>query len=140
MADTLSRQARSENMRRIRSTDTFPELIVRRIIHALGYRFRLHVKSLPGNPDIVLPRHGAIIQVHGCFWHGHERCIDSHIPATNRRYWSAKLKGNVERDQRNLRKLRRLGWRVLTIWECQTKAPERIRSRIAAWLRKKHWQ
>lgn len=101
----------------IRSKNTMPELIVRKTLHRLGFRFRLHVKKLPGCPDIVLAQHRTIIQIKGCFWHLH-RCIGARLPVTNRHYWTPKLKGNKLRDQKNERKLRRLGWAVKTIWEC----------------------
>lgn len=102
----------------IRAKNTKPELAARRALHAMGYRFRLHVSALPGRPDIVLPKHRTIIQVKGCFWHGH-RCLKGRLPHDNRTYWSAKIEGNQKRDKRNERALRRLGWRVHTIWECE---------------------
>lgn len=108
-------------MSKIRGANTRPELIVRKTLHILGYRFRLHGRDLPGNPDIVLPRHRAIIFVHGCFWHQHARCAKSKLPATNVRFWKNKILGNVQRDRRVIAKLRRSGWRVLIIWECKTK-------------------
>ncbi len=103
----------------VRSKDTTPELMVRRLVHRLGYRFRLHVKTLPGTPDIVLPRLRKIIEVRGCFWHGH-RCGRCRIPHTRRDYWLAKIARNRKRDVRSLRRLRREGWQVLVVWECQT--------------------
>lgn len=119
MADTFTPAERSAIMRAVRSTDTSPELRVRRLVHRLGFRFRLHVADLPGKPDLVLPRHRKIINVHGCFWHMHE-CGRCRIPATRREYWVAKLERNRQRDQRVARELEALGWRLLTIWECQT--------------------
>jgi len=116
VADTFSRAKRSEVMARIRSKDTQPELAVRRALHRLGHRFRLHVMSLPGRPDIVLTKHRTIIQVKGCFWHGHS-CLGGRIPPG--RYWHAKLARNRARDQRNERRLRALGWHVRTVWECR---------------------
>jgi len=111
---------RSENMRRIRSKNTAPELIVRRLLYHLGYRYRIHRKELPGNPDIVFAgRHKAIF-VHGCFWHAHG-CKTAHQPLTNQDYWSPKLMRNVERDARNQSALFSLGWESLVIWECQTR-------------------
>lgn len=109
---------RSANMARIRSTDTKPEILVRKALHKLGLRFRLHMRGLPGRPDIVLPKHRTIIQVKGCFWHGHT-CPDGRIPNTNREYWVPKLQRNTERDKSNDRKLRRLGWSVHNVWECR---------------------
>jgi DNA mismatch endonuclease (patch repair protein) len=131
MADTLSPEARSRLMSRIRGKDTKPELAVRRILHSMGYRFRLHRRDLPGNPDIVLPRHGACIFVHGCFWHLHSNCKDARIPKTKRAWWRKKLEGNVARDKRHAAALRRLGWRVITVWECQTEQPQRLLKRLA---------
>ncbi len=109
---------RSANMARIRSKDTKPELLVRRALHGLGFRFRLHVCDLPGRPDIVLPKYQIIIQVKGCFWHGHT-CVDGRLPKSNRAYWLPKLLKNKERDLRNDRKLRSLGWSVRNLWECK---------------------
>lgn len=123
MADTLSRAARSENMRRIRAKDTVPELAVRRALHRMGLRFRLHADQLPGKPDVVLRRHNAVVLIHGCFWHQHRRCIDGHVPRTNLTYWQPKLDRNVRRDRRNRRQLARLGFRVLVIWECEARRP-----------------
>lgn len=107
-------------MAAIRAKHTQPELRVGRVLRALGYKFRLHVRSLPGCPDIVLGRHRKIIQVKGCFWHGH-RCLKGRLPKTNRSYWVPKLKGNKRRDITNERKLRRMGWSVRSIWECRMK-------------------
>lgn len=115
--DTLTPAERSDRMSRIRGKDTAPELWVRRYLHALGFRYRLHARKLPGRPDLVLPKHGVVILVHGCFWHGHA-CQKGRIPATRSTFWREKLKGNRDRDARNLRKLKGLGWRVLTVWEC----------------------
>ena len=119
MVDTLSKERRSENMRRIQSKGTKPEVAVRRLIHAMGYRFRLHSPRLPGKPDIVLSRLKSIIDVRGCFWHQHQHCIDAHIPKSRIHYWRPKLRRNVRRDARTLKQLRRLGWRVLVVWECE---------------------
>jgi len=110
--------ARSANMAKIRSKDTKPEMLVRRALHRLGFRFRLHVKDLPGNPDLVLPKHRTIIEVKGCFWHGHN-CTDGRTPKSNKAYWLPKLARNKARDRSNARKLRRLGWSVHGLWECR---------------------
>jgi DNA mismatch endonuclease (patch repair protein) len=118
--DNLSRKRRSENMRRIRSQHTSPELQIRSLIHRLGYRFRLHYTKLPGRPDIVFPAKNKVIFVHGCFWHQHPHCIDCHIPKSNSAYWRKKLENNKARDRRNRAKLRRLGWEYEIIWECET--------------------
>jgi len=119
--DTLSIERRSALMRRIQSTNTQPELAVRKLLHGLGYRYLLHDRRLPGKPDLVFPSRGCVIQVHGCFWH-HHGCKLSSTPKSNQPYWNAKIAGNVARDSRTTRALRKLGWRVATVWECQTKA------------------
>lgn len=118
--DKLTPRQRSENMRRIRGKDTSPELAVRRIVHRLGFRYRLHVAALPGKPDLVFPRLNKIIEVRGCFWHRHKGCSDSHIPASRRAYWRPKLEGNVRRDKKNRKMLKAAGWDVLVIWACET--------------------
>ncbi|MEZ6061895.1 MAG: very short patch repair endonuclease [Planctomycetaceae bacterium] len=119
-----SPQQRSFNMSRIRDRDTRPEMIVRSLVHRMGYRFRLHRKDLPGKPDLVLPRHRKVIFVHGCFWHRH-RCRYGRVaPKSNAAFWQEKRNGNVLRDRRNIRSLRRDGWQVLVIWECWTRHPE----------------
>src|SRR5438477_9336664 len=112
----------------VKSGDTKPELAVRRLVHALGYRFRLHVRSLPGAPDLVFPRLRKVIFVSGCFWHRHT-CGRCRIPSTRRAYWLAKIDRNAARDRRVQRALRRLGWGVMVVWECQTTAAKRDRLR-----------
>ena len=118
--DKLKPQERSENMRRIRSKGMKPELEVRRLVHSLGYRYRLHVKTLPGKPDLVFPSRRKVIQVHGCFWHQHKdpACKIVRQPKSNTSYWSEKLKRNEERDSRQAEWFSREGWSVLTVWEC----------------------
>jgi DNA mismatch endonuclease (patch repair protein) len=130
MADKLSAKRRSWNMSRIKSRDTNPELVVRRVLHNLGYRFRLHRTDLPGKPDIVLPRYRIAIFVHGCFWHQHGGCIDCSNPKTNSNYWRPKLLANVQRDRNHRRRLRRLGWLPIVIWECQTKKGTQLQDRL----------
>jgi DNA mismatch endonuclease (patch repair protein) len=132
--DTLSRKQRSVRMSLIRSKDTGPELRVRRLVHALGYRYRLHVRDLPGSPDLVLPRHRKIIFVHGCFWHRHVCPHGKRMPKSRLGYWRSKLMHNAARDVTVLRKLRRDGWRVLILWECQTRQQERLSRRIVQFL------
>jgi DNA mismatch endonuclease, patch repair protein len=105
----------------IRGKNTKPELLVRSLLHRLGYRFRLHRSDLPGSPDIILPKYQVAIFVNGCFWHFHKKCINGKIPQTNVKYWHEKLIKNVERDKKNIAKLKRNGWRVLVVWECQAK-------------------
>ena len=137
MADTFSATERSKIMAAVRSKDTTPELVVRRLVHALGYRYRLHVASLPGTPDLVFPRLRKIINVCGCFWHMHT-CGRCRIPATRRRYWLAKLQRNAARDKRHSRRLRRDGWSVLTVWECATSAKnlDSLQRRLERFLKK----
>ena len=123
-------------MAAIRPKDTTPELIVRRLVHRLGYRYRLHRKDLPGKPDLVFGPRRKVIFVHGCFWHLHpaKSCLDGRQPKSNTSYWSPKLRRNAERDQEHLKTLRRLGWRVLVIWECETRDHAKIVRRIAKFL------
>ncbi|ARN18442.1 very short patch repair endonuclease [Piscinibacter gummiphilus] len=120
MTDTISRSARSELMGRVRQKDTKPEMVVRRILHSAGFRYVLHPGGLPGRPDIVFPRYGVVLFVHGCFWHGHD-CRAGRAPSSNSSYWSTKIAENRCRDERKSRELQSLGWRVAVIWECETK-------------------
>jgi DNA mismatch endonuclease (patch repair protein) len=117
-------------MARIRSSNTQPELAVRRLLHSMGFRFRLHRQNLPGRPDLVLPRHRLAIFVHGCFWHQHPRCKLASHPKTRQDYWNPKLAGNVERDRRNAAQLLASGWRVEVVWECDARIPDRLMSRL----------
>ncbi len=121
-------------MSRIRGKDTTPERAVRSMVHGLGYRFRLHGRDLPGRPDLVLPRLRTVIFVHGCFWHRHARCRYATTPATRRAFWLEKFERNVERDRRTAAALRRLGWSVITVWECQLRRPEKVRGRLERML------
>lgn len=132
--DKLSRAERSENMRRIRSRNMKPELIVRSLAHRLGYRFRLHRKDLPGKPDLVFPSRAKVVFVHGCFWHQHSGCIDSRLPKSNPEYWHPKLRGNVQRDAESVVALRKAGWRSLIVWECETKDESRLATQIKRFL------
>lgn len=130
---------RSALMSRIRAKDTGPEMIVRRIAHGMGYRFRLYRRDLPGRPDLVFPRFRAILFVHGCFWHQHAGCrAGVSVPKTRREFWVPKLAGNVARDARSLAALEELGWRVGVIWECETKRPEFVRDTLSDLLRTTH--
>jgi len=119
--DIFTPAKRSEIMGRIRGKNTKPELEVRRKLHAMGYRFRLHRKDLPGRPDITLPKHKTVIFVHGCFWHGHEGCKANRIPKTNEAFWQAKIDRNRARDEENRAALETLGWKVVVIWECEVR-------------------
>ena len=135
MADRLSPTERSANMRRIRQTDTKPELAVRRAAHQLGYRFRLHRRDLPGTPDLVFPRLRKVILVHGCFWHQHPGCRLARTPKSRLDYWLPKLERNRKRDAEVQAALRKLGWDVLVVWECQVgKDPNVAKPIIAPFL------
>jgi DNA mismatch endonuclease, patch repair protein len=134
--DTISPERRSENMRRIRGKDTKPELIVRKALFALGYRYRLHNAKLPGKPDLVFAERRKAIFVHGCFWHNHSyaRCKIARLPKSNSDYWAEKLRRNVERDSARRAELQKIGWKTLIIWECQTKSIQRQLRRICRFL------
>jgi DNA mismatch endonuclease (patch repair protein) len=124
---------RSANMRAIRSKDMQPELDVRRLVHRMGYRFRLHRKELPGKPDLVFGPRRKVIFVHGCFWHSHG-CKAAHIPKTNQGYWGPKLERNKVRDARHIEELEARGWQILVLWECETRDEERLKKRLKAFL------
>jgi DNA mismatch endonuclease (patch repair protein) len=138
MADTFTKSERSRIMAAVKSKDTTPEMIVRRLVHAMGYRYRLHVASMPGNPDLVLPRLRKVIFVSGCFWHSHG-CGRCRIPAARRDYWINKLERNANRDKRVQRALRRQGWSVMVAWECLTLSGKRkdLQGRLARFLKGK---
>lgn len=133
--DVLTPQQRSYNMSRIRDRNTRPEMIVRSILHRLGYRYRLHKPDLPGKPDIVLVRHRKIVDIHGCFFHMHNCKYGRVAPATNAEFWQTKRLSNVKRDRRNLIALEREGWRVMVIWECETRDSERLRNKLVRFLK-----
>lgn len=134
--DTLSRQQRSERMARIRHKDTKPERFVRSLVHSLGYRFRLHRAGLPGRPDLVFPSRRAVVFVHGCFFHRHQdqRCRLARLPKSRLEFWLPKLDGNRRRDRRNERALKKAGWRVLTLWECQLANKIQVIRRVVKFL------
>ncbi len=134
--DKISAERRSANMSAIRSKDTAPELVVRRTAHRMGYRYRLHVNSLPGKPDLVFPSRLRAIFVHGCFWHQHPttKCADARCPSSNLRYWQPKLARNVARDLENTNRLKENGWRVLVIWDCETKNERQLAARLRRFL------
>lgn len=139
MADVVSRETRSRMMSGIRGTNTKPELQVRRLLFARGFRYRLHAKHLPGKPDIVLPRWRTVVFVHGCFWHRHD-CHLFKLPGTRREFWEEKINGNVARDARHRDALLGDGWRVATVWECALKGrtrrlPDEVGDALACWLR-----
>jgi DNA mismatch endonuclease (patch repair protein) len=132
--DRLSTKHRSWNMSRIGSKNTGPERIVRSVLHSLGFRFRLHRKSLPGTPDIVLPKYKTVIFVHGCFWHRHMNCKYCYTPKSRVEFWNKKFDGNVERDSKRVRQLEELGWRVLTVWECETNDHASLANSLSRYL------
>lgn len=136
MVDKISRQARSANMRAIRSKGTKPEMTVRRMIHKMGYRYRLHRRELPGRPDLVFPARRKVIFINGCFWHQHPaaECKIRRTPKSNLDYWEAKLEGNVVRDRENWSALEKAGWKVLVIWECELKEDAKLGGRIRRFL------
>ena len=121
MTDHISPEKRSENMRAVKAKNTSPEKKVRSVAHRLGLRFRLYRKDLPGSPDLLFPRRKTVLFVNGCFWHRHENCPKATTPKSNTDYWCRKFKRNIERDRENKRKLEENGWKVLVIWECETK-------------------
>lgn len=136
MVDRVSPETRSKTMRAIRSKDTKPELAIRRLVHGMGYRYRLHRHDLPGRPDLVFPGRRKVLFVHGCFWHSHPdpNCKRSHRPKTNRKYWGPKLRRNRDRDRENRARLLELGWSSLVIWECEVAADEGLADRILEFL------
>lgn len=134
MADKFTPEQRSRVMARVKGYNTGPEMLVRRMLHRLGYRFRLHRKDLPGSPDIVLPRHKKVIFVHGCFWHGHKGCHRAARPSTNTEFWNRKIDGNISRDRKSKRLLQAMGWRVLIVWQCKTKDAEYLLQYLASFL------
>jgi len=136
MVDRVTRAKRSEIMRAVRPKDTRPELAVRRIVSRLGYRYRLHQASLPGKPDLAFPSRRKAIFVHGCFWHGHARCSKARLPKSRIDFWADKLRRNKERDKRIARELKRKGWTVLVVWQCQLARPETVERRIERFLHK----
>ena len=140
--DTISPERRSENMRRIRSKDMKPEMAVRRLVHGMGYRYRLHGAKLPGKPDIVFTRRQKVIFVHGCFWHQHgsKKCPITRKPKSNRDYWLPKLERNRARDIENQKKLRGMGWDCLVIWECQVTGLDALEERIRSFLGAVKWE
>jgi DNA mismatch endonuclease, patch repair protein len=131
--DTFSPEERSEIMRRVRGKDTSPELAVRSLVHRLGFRYRLHAADLPGSPDLVFPARRCVVFVHGCYWHRHT-CPAATMPASHADYWQRKFDRNQARDRRAVALLRRQGWRVAVVWECQVRHPERLAARLRRFL------
>lgn len=132
--DTLTKEKRSWNMSKIKGKDTKPELIVRSLLHRNGYRFRLHRDDLPGSPDIVLPKYSVVIFVHGCFWHRHKGCKFSYTPKSRRKFWKSKFDQNMKRDVLNMKMLKKTGWTVYVIWECETNNTNKLSRKIESLL------
>jgi DNA mismatch endonuclease (patch repair protein) len=128
--DRVDQETRSKNMSRVRAKNTTPELAVRRMAHRLGLRFRIHRKDLPGKPDLVFPKHRLVVFVNGCFWHRHPKCRRATMPATRIEFWRAKFEATETRDADHAGRLNTLGWKVLTIWECELKHPELIAAKL----------
>jgi DNA mismatch endonuclease (patch repair protein) len=134
MADMFSPEQRSQNMSAVRARDTKPELTVRRLVHSLGYRYRLYRKDLPGSPDLAFISKQKVIFVHGCFWHRHARCSRGNVPQSNAGFWLPKLEKTVRRDAKVIRRLRSSGWKVLVLWECQLVDSDKLRQTITSFL------
>jgi DNA mismatch endonuclease (patch repair protein) len=132
--DVFDKGKRSRIMGSIKGKNTKPELLVRSMLHKMGYRFRLHRKDLPGNPDIILPKFKKVIFVHGCFWHGHDKCKRSKRPSTNREFWNEKLNKNIDRDKRNNEELNNKGWESLIVWTCEIKDKELLKQKLTDFL------
>ena len=133
--DIVNSKRRSEMMSRIKGRDTAPEIAVRRIAHRSGFRFRLHRKDLPGRPDLVFPRFRAVVFVHGCFWHRHDGCRFAYTPKTRVGFWAGKFSQNVARDRHDEEALRSIGWRILVIWECETRNEATVEELLLDFLR-----
>jgi DNA mismatch endonuclease (patch repair protein) len=135
MADVLTKKQRSFNMSRIRGKNTMPEMIVRSLVHRMGYRYSLHKRNLLGQPDLVFTRHRKIIFVHGCFWHMHKCRYGKVIPQTRKKFWQTKRQGNVARDRKNIRELKKTGWKVLVVWECQIRDLKQLSAKLIKFLK-----
>lgn len=122
MPDVHDKVTRSYNMSRIRSTNTKPEMLVRRFLHANGFRYKIHDNKLPGKPDIVLPKYKTVILIHGCFWHGHANCKFAKFPKTNSSYWTPKIINNIAKDKKHIKSLKQDGWRIIVLWTCKLKS------------------
>jgi DNA mismatch endonuclease, patch repair protein len=134
MADIVSKETRSRIMSKVKGKNTRPEIRVRSLLHRLGYRFRLHDKHLPGKPDIIFTRRHAVIFVHGCFWHQHIGCTSAARPTTNTYYWNSKLDKNLLRDKENIKALKKIGWNILVLWECELKHLDRLKLSLTSFL------
>ena len=140
MVDVFTKEKRREIMASVKSRDTKPEKIIRSLVHRMGFRFSLHRSDLPGKPDIVLPRHGKVIFVHGCFWHGHARCRKATMPATNTVFWTEKIAKTKTRDTKAKRQLRRAGWQVLVVWECEIVRTEKLMRKLNQFFERENEQ
>jgi len=136
MTDVFTPEKRSDVMSRIRGRNTKPERVVRSLLHRLGYRFRLHRTDLPGKPDIVLPKYKSVIFVHGCFWHRHKDCKFAYTPKSRTDFWIKKLESNANRDQKIIGELTELGWKVITVWECDLRVPDQLSRRLDTSLKR----
>jgi DNA mismatch endonuclease (patch repair protein) len=136
MSDIYSKNKRSEIMSKISGKNTKPEILIRKIAHSLGYRFRLHKKDLPGKPDIVFSKYNKVIFVNGCFWHGHNNCLRSKLPTSNKKFWKDKIGGNKRKDKSDHIKLKKMGWDYLVIWQCQIKKSDctKLEQKIESFL------
>lgn len=134
MTDTLTKKERSKRMSLIHDKDTKPEMLVRRMVYGLGFRYRLHVKSLPGKPDLVFKGRRKVIFVHGCFWHRHENCKLARLPKSKINFWTSKLEANKARDEKNLHQLQQQGWGTMVIWECELDDTEKLKRRVLNFL------
>ena len=132
--DTFSKEKRSEIMRAVKSKDSQAELAVRRMLHRAGFRYCLHVADLPGKPDLVFPARQKVVFIHGCFWHLHKNCRAASRPSSNVEYWESKLQRNADRDKKNKRRLKKLGWKMLVVWECELKNPDAVFSMLTRFL------
>jgi len=132
--DVFPKEKRSQIMANIKGKNTKPEIIVRSILHKAGYRFRLHRRDLPGNPDIVLPKFKKAIFVHGCFWHGHKNCKRAKRPETKKNFWNEKLSKNIERDRKKQKELKKLGWHALVVWQCEIKDKDSVLNKLRNFL------
>lgn len=137
MADVHDKETRSYNMSQIKGRDTKPEMLVRKFLHANGFRYRLHVKNLPGKPDIVLRKYKTVIFVHGCFWHGHEGCKYFVVPQTRTDWWVNKINGNIANDKKAITALKKEGWKIITLWECNLK-PLKVEKTLSSLINKLH--
>jgi len=135
MTDVHNTAQRRYNMQQIKGKDTKPEMLVRKFLHANGYRYKLHDKTLPGNPDIVLPKYKTVIFVHGCFWHGHTNCKYFVVPKTNTQWWTDKINSNKANDEKAIKALKKTGWKIINIWECKLK-PAKVENSILSLLNK----